>query len=106
MPLYFSYEICIKISFVFKGILCHIFTFSHDEWPGVMEPHVSYAAIPRHFTEGKVLKYLVEHGVVHVTASEELFPKGQSDDLAIRNVYQSEDIKQWREAAFKRHARI
>lgn len=64
-----------------------------------MEPHVSYAAIPRHFTEGKVLKNLVEHGVVHVTASEELFPKGQSDDLAIRNVYKTEVIKQWREAA-------
>lgn len=57
-----------------------------------MEPHVSYAAIPRHFTEGKVLKNLVEHGVVHVTTSEELFPKGQSNDLAIRNVYKSEDI--------------
>lgn len=77
--------------YIYVFIVVLKLTFSHDECPGVMESHVSYAAIPRHFTEGKILENLVEHGVVYVTASEELFSEGQSDDLAVWNVYKRKE---------------
>lgn len=79
-----AYISCIE----FQDVLLYwsFITFPHDEWPGVMQSEVSYAAIPRHFTEGKVLENLVKHGIVHVTASKELFPEGQSYDLAVWNV--------------------
>lgn len=99
----FSSHTCIRILFVCMFVYVFIvvlkLTFSHDECPGVMESHVSYAAIPRHFTEGKILENLVEHGVVHVTASEELFSEGQSDDLAVWNVYKRKEQTKWSKSA-------